>query len=99
MTFEPKMSGIRVTDYDIKPIFTNGTISLADINEKITKQETMNWILDNMRFLKSDGGWCAFLDNDTILKITILEKYPDYEQEMINKIGDNWINHYIRFNH
>lgn len=99
MTFEPKMSGIRVTEYDIKPIFINGTISLADINEKITKQKTIDWILDNIRFLKSDDRWCAILDNDTILKITILEKYPDYEQEMINKIGDNWINHYIRFNH
>ena len=41
----------------------------------------------------------AILDYDTILKLSILEHYPEYEKEMINYFGNEWLKHYIRFNH
>ena len=38
-------------------------------------------------------------DWDTILKISILENYPDYEKELKDYFGESWLKHYIRFNH
>lgn len=100
MIFTPKMSGIRVDDYDIIPLFNTNYISLSIVMETVTRQETMNWILNNIRFnLVSEGNWKASIDDDTIMKLSILENYPGYEKEMINHIGENWLNHYIRFSH
>lgn len=101
MKFETKMSGTRVTDFSIKEIFDSQYITLTECLEKIHRQETMNYLLDTFRFTLSDDGkiWFAIIDWDTNYKIAILEKYPEYEKEMIDYFGDNWLNHYIRFNH
>lgn len=100
MKFEPKISGTTVTEFKIKPIFDNEIITLSSLIEKVKKQETANFILDTFRFtICSDGEWRAIFDWDTIMKISILENYPEYESVLRDYFGENWIEHYIRFNH
>lgn len=102
MKFEPKISGTQVTDFNIVPLFDTQFISLDDCQDKIVRQETMNYILDNFRFNRGDAGmhdWWAILDFDTIMKISVMENYPEYEKEFIEYFGENWLEHYIRFNH
>ena len=43
--------------------------------------------------------WCAILDWDSIMKISVLENYPEYEKEFIDYFGEEWLKQYIRFNH
>ena len=103
MKFEPKMSGVRVTDYEIKSIFNHNFVWLSEIMEKIHRQETMDFILDTFRFYKGEeekaNDWVGIFDGDSLKKIAILENYPQYEKEMIDYFGENWLKHYIRFNH
>ena len=100
MTFEEKISGVKVTDFNIKPLFNTQIISLNDCQEKVKRQKTMNFLLDEFRFsVCEDGNWRAIIDFDTDYKLAILESYPEYEKEMINYFGENWLKHYIRFNH
>ena len=100
MKFEPKISGTRVEDFNIEKIFNKQFITLNECIEKIQRQETMDYLLDNFRFTTDGNGeWYAIIDGDTNYKIAILEKYPKYEKEMLDYFGDNWLNHYIRFNH
>ena len=103
MKFESKISGTMVTDFEITPIFDKQIILLSEVMANVHKQETMNWILDTLRFMKCNENypneWYCVMDWDTIFKITVLEKYPEYEKEFINYFGENWMNHYIRFNH
>lgn len=103
MKFETKMSGVRVTDYEIESIFNSQFVWLSEIVEKIHRQETMNFILDTFRFYKGEAekanDWCAIFDWDTIEKISILENYPQYEKELVDYFGENWLKYYIRFNH
>ena len=100
MQFETKMSGVQVTDFEIEPIFGTQVVTLMAVNDNIKKQEVMNWILDTLRFYKGrDGVWFCTMDYDTIYKLTIWERYPEYEKELINYFGENWFKHYIRFNH
>lgn len=100
MKFEPKISGTKVTDFRIHPIFCTQIITLNDCQKLLYRQESMDFILDTFRFsLCKDGEWRAVIDFDTDYKIAILENYPEYEQEMIDYFGENWLKHYIRFNH
>lgn len=101
MKFEPKISGVRVTDYEITNCpFEKQLITLRECMEKIQRQETMDYLLDTFRFtLGAENEWYAVIGIDTIYKIAILENYPEYEQEMIEYFGDNWLKHYIRFGH
>ncbi len=103
MKFEGKISGTMVTDFEITPIFKKQIILLSEVMANVHKQETMNWILDTLRFTKCNENypneWFCTMDWDTILKLSVLENYPDYEEEFINKFGENWMSHYIRFNH
>ena len=100
MKFEGKISGVSVTDFDITPIFKDQIVNLTDCLTIIKRQETMDFLLDTFRFsLCQDGQWRAVLDWDTIFKISVLENYPNYEEELINYFGENWLKHYIRFGH
>lgn len=103
MKFEQKISGTKVTDFKIKPIFTEQTVLLSDAMKTIKRQETMDFLLDAFRFRKCNenypGEWYAILDFDSIFKLSVLENYPKYEKEFINYFGEKWYNHYIRFNH
>lgn len=99
MQFEPKISGVKVTDFEIEPIFMTEVVTLWEVNHDIKKQEVMDWILDHLRFFKSGDNWICTMDYDTIYKLTIWEKYPEYEKELIDYFGENWFKHYIRFNH
>ena len=105
MKFEPKLSGTKVTDFHITPIYGDQFLLLSQAQKIIKRQETMNFLLDNFRFNKCGNEidypneWVAILDYDTIYKISIMENYPEYEKEMIEYFGVNWLNYYIRFNH
>ena len=99
MKFEPKMSGTKVTDFEIEFAISHCVCLLEEVAETIKRQETMNYILDTFRFTKIDAGWACLFDHDTLYKIAVLEKYPEYEKEFINYFGENWLKHYIRFNH
>jgi len=103
MKFEAKISGTKVTDFDITPIFNKQLITLSEIQKVIVRQETMDFLLDTFRFIKSNenypGEWYAIIDFDTDYKLAIMENYPEYEQEMIDYFGKSWLKHYIRFNH
>ena len=104
--FNPCISGIRVEGSEIDDvmyniIFPSQFISLKDCIRKIRRQESMNWLLDTLRFSKGEcaGDWCAIIDWDSIAKLTILEKYPEVEKQFIEYFGEDWMNVYIRFNH
>lgn len=103
MTFETKISGTAVTDFEIVPVFNSQLIWLSEAMAKIQNQEAMNFILDTFRFTKGceekSHDWCAILDWDSIFKISCLEKYPEYVAELTGYFGENWLKHYIRFNH
>jgi hypothetical protein len=103
MKFEPKISGIRVTEFNIIPLFDSQFVWLSEVMKKIQNQKAMNFILDTFRFTKGEAekahDWCAILDWDSIMKVSILESYPEYEKEMVSYFGEGWLEHYIRFNH
>lgn len=103
MKFESKISGTKVTDFEIKPIFDSQIVWLSEAMQKIKRQETMNFLLDNYRFSKGyeekEGDWGAIIEWDTNLKLSVLENYPDYEKEFLEYFGENWMKCYIRFNH
>ncbi len=105
MKFEPKLSGTKVTDFYITPIYGDQLLLLSQAQKIIKRQETMNFLLDNFRFNKCGNEidypneWVAILDYDTIYKISIMENYPEYEKEMIKYFNENRLDYYIRFNH
>jgi hypothetical protein len=103
MKFEPKISGTKVTDFNITPIFRDQFVWMSEIMEKIQRQDTLDFILDTYRFYKGQeekrNDLVTILDYDTILKISIMEHYPQYEQELKEYFGDDWFKYYIRFNH
>lgn len=103
MKFTPKMSGTMVTNFNIQPLFEEQFIWLSDVMKKITSQKAMDWILDTLRFYKGHdekaGDWVTTMDWDTIYKVTVLNSYPEYEKEFIEYFGEDWMKHYIRFNH
>jgi len=103
MKFEPKISGTRVEDFKIKPIFSKQIVLLSEAMKTIKRQETMDFLLDTFRFSKCNENypneWYAVLDFDTIFKLSVMENYPEYEKEFIDYFGESWIDYYIRFNH
>lgn len=100
MKFTSKISGVRVDDFNITPLFESQFITLNDCISKVTRQETMNWILDTLRFTKgNNGNWYATIDFDTNFKLAVMENYPEYERELVDYFGENWMNVYIRFGH
>lgn len=100
MTFEQKISGTRVTDYEIELIHASQFVDLVEISQIIKRAEAMNYLLDTFRFYPTETGhWVAILDYDSLYKLTILNSYPEYEQELREYFGENWLKHYIRFNH
>ena len=103
MKFEPKISGTKVTDFDIKPIFLEQIVLLSDAMKTIKKQMTMNFLLDKFRFTKCNenypNDWYTILSFDVIFILSIMENYPEYEKELIDYFGEEWYNCYIRFNH
>ncbi len=105
MKFEPKMSGTKVTDFNIKPLFKSQFVLLSEAMKTIKRQETMDFLLDTFRFSmcgnqeKYPNEWVAIIDFDTDYKLAIMESYPEYEKELTEYFGENWLKHYIRFNH
>jgi len=103
MQFEPKISGTRVTEFKTKPIFDSQFIWLSEVMEKVQNQKAMDFILDTFRFTKGceekSHDWCAILDWDSIMKISVLENSPEEVEEFENYFGEGWLKHYIRFNH
>lgn len=106
MKFTSKISGTMVTEFEIKPLFTGQVIPLKELDEKLSER-AMRWVMDNFYLSRmTDKGYelygcryCTTLDYDTIYKLTVLEKYPDYVAEFVEYFGEKWLNHYIRFGH
>lgn len=108
MKFETMLSGVRVTGCDIKldPMFdlTDPLVSLSDINSKITKEDTIQFIFLTYRFTRCEieegvWQWCTLIAHDDLYKIHILERRSDYADELCRHVGKDWLYHYIRFNH
>lgn len=104
--FNPKISGTEVTGTEIDEIsnnlvFDSQFITLQDCINNLHRQESMNWVLDTLRFIKSEDGknWWATISWDSIAGLTVLEKYPEVEKQFIEYFGENWMEYYIRFNH
>ena len=104
--FTSKISGTQVTGSEIDKVLNNCVfdsqlITLKDCIKNIRRQESMNWLLDTLRFTKSTNGkfWWATIDWDSNAKLTVLEKYPEVEKQFIEYFGESWMKHYIRFNH
>lgn len=107
MQFTEKISGTKVTDFNIAPIFKSQYISLQDLLDADLNQKAMDFILDTFRFRKGERTeynqneclWWTTIDWDSILKVSILQNYPQYEAEFVEYFGEEWLKHYIRFNH
>jgi hypothetical protein len=100
MTFEPKISGTKVTGFDIEPLFNGQVVTLREVIAMDLSQESMNWILDTLRFYKgTNREWVTTMDYDSIYKLSVNENYPEYVEEFKKQFGENWMNHYIRFGH
>lgn len=108
MKFETMISGIRVTGCKIEldPMFdlVGPIVSLTEINEKITREESVQFIFTTYRFIRCEVAegvwqWCTIISRDDLYKIHILERRPEYEEELYKEIGDNWMHHYLRFDH
>lgn len=101
MKIESKISGWRITDYSIDtknlPFETFPFISLNECQK--LSQSSMDYLLDNFRFTKSETEWWAIVSHDDLYKIAILENYPQYAEELKTYFGENWLNHYLKFNH
>ena len=104
LEFEGKISGTTVTGSEAQFLFDSQFVSLSEVIEKVRRQETMNWILDTLRFTKGeevDGTqtwWCT-IDFDTLMKLDIMEHHPDEEKQLEEYFGEDWMRQYIRFNH
>ena len=107
MKIESKISGWSITDFDIKPIdsFRKDIVTLLDI-DKLSKRSAQ-WILDNYNLvaLKKEVTGCNYgvlMGHDDIIKVSIMENYPEYEQELadyFNPSFGDWTKCYLRFGH
>ena len=52
MKFEGKISGTKVSEFEITPIFDSQFVWLSEVMEKIQNQKAMDFILDTFRFSK-----------------------------------------------
>ena len=104
LTFESKMSGVRCEGFehiDTDKLTTEiGAIKISSI----TKLKTFNFIVEmyNVVQLKDsdDTPYLAiFPDCDDLIKIAIMEDYPEEEQQLKEHFGTNWAKYYIRFGH
>lgn len=98
MEFVPKMSGVAVSDFDIKLVF-NERIITVDEAKNLKSIKAFNFIMENYEWLDNNGEKVTILNFDDMYKISIMENYPNYAEELKNYFGDNWANYYIRFNH
>lgn len=100
LKFESKISGWSVKGFEnVKLLFDCQVITLEEVNKKVQKQETMNYILDILRFSKGQNCWVCTMDYDTIYKLSILDGYPELVAELVDYFGKNWLNLYLRFGH
>lgn len=101
MKIEQKMSGWRITDYEIDksklPFKTLPFITLDECQK--LSQRSMDFILKDYYFEKGDTAWWATLATDDVYKIAILEAYSQYEKELNDYFGERWLDYYLRFNH
>ena len=104
MKIEPKMSGWTITEYSIDvsklPFKEFPYLIYLDECLKLNNEKSMEYILENATFVKSsEGRWGSLFGNDGIMKIAILEFYPEYEAQLTEYFGEDWVNYYLRFNH
>ena len=108
LKFTEKMSGTSV-NIDVTPLFESGLVSLDEVMKSDLSQETMDFILDNLRFYRGERTadnaeeciWWTTIDHDTRCKLAVLERaeYAEIKDEFVAYFGEDWMHHYIRFNH
>lgn len=108
LKFTEKMSGTSV-NLTVDPLFESGFVSLDEVMRADLSQETMDFILDNLRFYRGERTadnageciWWTTIDRDTRCKLAVLEKseYASIKSEFVAYFGEDWMHHYIRFNH
>ena len=108
LRFKEMMSGTSV-NLTIDPLFESGFVSLDEVMKSDLSQETMDFILDNFRFYRGERTtdnadeciWWTTIDTDTRCKLAVLEweEYAEIKDEFVAYFGENWMKHYIRFNH
>lgn len=107
MKIESKISGWRISDYEINvfPHYGNGIVTLRDI-DKLSKRSAQ-WIFDNYNLVqfhngKMDSHFGVLMDGDDVMKVSIMESYPDYEKQLADYFNDSfgdWRKCYLRFGH
>lgn len=108
MKFTEKMSGTSVNIH-VEPLFGYCLVSLEEVMKSDLSQETMDFILDNLRFYRGERTadntgeciWWTTIDHDTRCKLAVLERaeYAEIKDEFVAYFGENWMKHYIRFSH
>lgn len=108
LKFTEKMSGTSV-NLTVDPLFESGFVSLDEVMRADLSQDTMDFILDNLRFYRGERTadnageciWWTTIDHDTRCKLAVLERaeYAEIKREFESYFGVNWMKHYIRFNH
>lgn len=108
LKFTEKMSGTSV-NLTVDPLFESGFVSLDEVMRADLSQDTMDFVLDNLRFYRGERTadnegeciWWTTIDRDTRCKLAVLEKseYASIKSEFVAYFGEDWMHHYIRFNH
>lgn len=108
LKFEERMSGTFV-NLTVTPLFNSGFVSLDEVMKSDLSQDAMDFILDNLRFYRGERTadnageciWWTTIDHDTRCKLAVLERaeYAKIKDEFVAYFGEDWMHHYIRFNH
>lgn len=105
MKIESCISGWRLTEYDIKPFTSTNScvISLKQIDRLSIR--SAQWIFDHYYLVHIGNdpsygcNYGVFMKPDDIMKVSIMENYPEYEKQLTDYFGEKWDTHYLRFNH
>lgn len=115
MKIETKMSGWSITDIDDIELVTHRFISFGEMNFMKPKTikwildnyefhtgDTDEHFCETFKLPKEYIGkktYGTFPTLDDEYKITIMEKYPEYEEQLTKAFGENWADYYLRFGH
>lgn len=100
LNIERKISGWQITNFKIEPV----CCELLGI-KKAKTLKAWEWLEKTYNFpeVKNDKGETegkyAWLEHDDIYKIAIMENYPEYEKQLTEYFGKEWLRYYLRFDH
>lgn len=104
LTIETKISGWAITkgyeDIELLPL-VNGFMFCPS---QLTNPKSLEWIVKHFNLYQAtppneNPFIYTILNYDDLYKITIMDKYPAIAQELEDRFGIDWANHYLRFGH